>query len=79
VAAELHEIAPGLRIGAVGTQEMRVEREFPAPPEAVFELFTTMAVDQGGGSSRLFGTYPEVNPPWGYVHGRMKAVLASAA
>jgi uncharacterized protein YndB with AHSA1/START domain len=97
VAADLHEIAPGLRIGAVGTQEIRVEREFPASPEAVFELFTTprlierwwppegtvavieklelvpgggwsMVVDEGtGGSSRIFGTYCDVNPPWGYV------------
>jgi uncharacterized protein YndB with AHSA1/START domain len=40
VVTDLHQIAPGLRIGAVGTQEMRVEREFPASPEAVFELFT---------------------------------------
>ena len=75
---------------------MRVEREFAAPPGAVFALCTTpslierwwppegvtavveelelepggvwsMAVDQGGGRSRLSGVYCDVNPPWGYV------------
>jgi uncharacterized protein YndB with AHSA1/START domain len=44
VVTDLHQIAPGLRTGAVGTQEMRVEREFPASPEAVFELFTAPAL-----------------------------------
>jgi uncharacterized protein YndB with AHSA1/START domain len=96
VTTDLHEISPGLRIGAVGVQEIRVERQFSASPEAVFALYTTprlierwwppegttavieglelvpggswsMTVDEGGVSSLLFGAYPDVNPPWGYV------------
>jgi hypothetical protein len=39
-----------------------VEELEPAPGGA-----WSIAVDRGGVSSRLFGTYPDVNPPWGYV------------
>jgi uncharacterized protein YndB with AHSA1/START domain len=94
---ELEQIAPGLRAGPVGAQEIRVERDFAATPEAVFGLLTTpeligqwwppegttavverlelvpgggwsmTAQEAGGASTRLFGTYVEVNPPWTYV------------